>query len=127
MPQESPSHVWKSIVPSVVSAVKFGAMSPSRSAIGRDVLRFVWGGRLRRRRVLAMLRRDPGETQTHARVAHTPDRASPADSGQEHLQGDRREDDRETQAHDLHRGPVLIHEPKSTPGIDPINRFSSSP
>src|SRR5437867_2194068 len=34
MPQPVPSHSWKLTVPSVVCAVKFGASSPSRSAIG---------------------------------------------------------------------------------------------
>ena len=33
MPQLSPSHSWKLMVPSVVSAVKSGAVSPSRTAI----------------------------------------------------------------------------------------------
>src|SRR5438445_3013399 len=33
MPQPLPSHSWKVILPSVVSAVKFGASSPNRSAI----------------------------------------------------------------------------------------------
>src|SRR5580658_8945423 len=33
IPQLSPSHSWKLIVPSVVSAVKSGAVSPSRTAI----------------------------------------------------------------------------------------------
>src|SRR5438128_7937534 len=33
MPQPLPSHSWKLILPSVVSAVKFGASSPNRSAI----------------------------------------------------------------------------------------------
>src|SRR2546422_920623 len=42
MPQPVPSHSWKLTVPSVVCAVKFGASSPSRSAIGR-------GSRQRRR------------------------------------------------------------------------------
>ena len=32
-PQLSPSHSWKLMVPSVVSAVKSGAVSPSRTAI----------------------------------------------------------------------------------------------
>src|SRR5215510_6439946 len=32
-PQEFPSHWWKSMLPSVVVAVKFGARSPNRSAI----------------------------------------------------------------------------------------------
>src|SRR5271156_2624921 len=34
MPQLSPSHSWKLTFPSVVSAVKSGAVSPSRMAIG---------------------------------------------------------------------------------------------
>src|SRR5947199_10862051 len=33
MAQLFPSHSWKLILPSVVSAVKFGASSPNRSAI----------------------------------------------------------------------------------------------
>src|SRR5437870_13463495 len=33
MPQPPPSHSWKLTVPSVVSAVKFGASSPNRSAM----------------------------------------------------------------------------------------------
>ena len=33
MPQPLPSHWWKSIRPSVVSAVKSGAMSPKRKAM----------------------------------------------------------------------------------------------
>ena len=33
IPQLSPSHSWKLIVPSVVSAVKSGAVSPSRTAM----------------------------------------------------------------------------------------------
>ena len=33
IPHESPSHSWKLIVPSVVSAVKSGAMSPKRTAM----------------------------------------------------------------------------------------------
>src|SRR5579872_4016561 len=33
IPHESPSHSWKLIVPSVVSAVKSGAVSPRRTAI----------------------------------------------------------------------------------------------
>ena len=32
-PQLSPSHSWKLMVPSVVSAVKSGAVSPSRTAM----------------------------------------------------------------------------------------------
>ena len=35
-PQESPSHSWKLIVPSVVSAVKSGAVSPMRTAMERS-------------------------------------------------------------------------------------------
>src|SRR5580692_7214840 len=34
IPQLSPSHSWKLMVPSVVSAVKSGAVSPRRTAIG---------------------------------------------------------------------------------------------
>src|SRR5271165_5629534 len=34
IPQLSPNHSWKLIVPSVVSAVKSGAVSPRRTAIG---------------------------------------------------------------------------------------------
>ena len=33
IPQLSPSHSWKLMVPSVVSAVKSGAVSPSRTAM----------------------------------------------------------------------------------------------
>src|SRR5207302_10313473 len=42
IPQLLPSHSWKLIGPSVVSAVKFGASSPNRNAIGDLLIRRVY-------------------------------------------------------------------------------------
>src|ERR1700688_426794 len=44
IPHESPSHSWKLIVPSVVSAVKSGATSPSRTAISPPAFVSRWRG-----------------------------------------------------------------------------------
>src|SRR5271154_2982328 len=43
IPHEPPSHSWKLIVPSVVSAVKSGAMSPKRTAMVPPAYRLAVG------------------------------------------------------------------------------------
>ena len=44
IPHESPSHSWKLIVPSVVSAVKSGAISPKRTAMSPPAFVVRWPG-----------------------------------------------------------------------------------